>query len=118
MKPKHYILSLLALLSSVNAFAAVTIGDFDYEFSRDEAKVIFVRWRTTDLYIPSTVTYDGKTYTVTSIANGAFNSTSYLYYTSISFPEEEGQVYNLAGQRLSKPTKGINIQNGRKFIIK
>ena len=36
----------------------------------------------------------------------------------LTSPEEEGQVYNLAGQRLSKPTKGINIQNGRKFIIK
>ena len=36
----------------------------------------------------------------------------------LTSPEEEGQVYNLAGQRLSKPTKGINIQNGRKFIVK
>lgn len=29
-----------------------------------------------------------------------------------------GQWYNLAGQRLSKPAKGINIINGRKVIVK
>ena len=87
MKRKHYILSLLALLASINAFAAVTIGNFGYEFSGDEATVTWVG-ATRSIDIPSTVTYDGKTYTVTRIANGAFNSTSSsLYYTSISFPE-------------------------------
>ena len=29
----------------------------------------------------------------------------------------EGEIYNLAGQRLSKPQKGINIINGRKILI-
>ena len=28
------------------------------------------------------------------------------------------KIYNLAGQRMSKPTKGVNIQNGRKVVIK
>ena len=27
-------------------------------------------------------------------------------------------VYNLAGQRLSQPLKGINIQNGKKVVIR
>lgn len=30
----------------------------------------------------------------------------------------ENLIYNLAGQRLSKPQKGINIVNGRKILIK
>lgn len=30
----------------------------------------------------------------------------------------KGQWYNLAGQRLSKPLKGVNIVNGKKVIIK
>lgn len=30
----------------------------------------------------------------------------------------EATIYNLAGQRISKPQKGINIINGKKFIIK
>ena len=32
--------------------------------------------------------------------------------------EKEGTIYNLAGQRLGKPTKGVNIQNGRKVVVK
>ena len=26
--------------------------------------------------------------------------------------------YNLAGQRMSKPQKGVNIQNGKKILMK
>ena len=33
-------------------------------------------------------------------------------------PKVEGNIYNLAGQRLSKPVKGINIINGKKVINK
>lgn len=28
------------------------------------------------------------------------------------------QLYNLQGQRLSQPQKGINIQNGKKIVLK
>ena len=30
----------------------------------------------------------------------------------------DGAIYNLQGQRISKPTKGIVIQNGKKFVVK
>ena len=30
----------------------------------------------------------------------------------------EGSIYNLNGQKLSAPQKGINIINGRKVIVK
>lgn len=30
----------------------------------------------------------------------------------------EGTIYNLAGQRVTNPTKGIYIKNGKKFIVK
>jgi len=29
-----------------------------------------------------------------------------------------GEIYNISGQRLSKPQKGINIINGKKVVIK
>ena len=35
-----------------------------------------------------------------------------------SFPESKGFIYNLAGQRLNKMQKGINIVNGRKVMVK
>lgn len=31
---------------------------------------------------------------------------------------EDGSIYNLSGQRLSKPIKGINVLNGKKVAIK
>jgi len=34
------------------------------------------------------------------------------------WPMDNVQIYNLAGQRLSKPMKGVNIMNGKKIIIK
>ena len=30
----------------------------------------------------------------------------------------DGQIYNIAGQRLNKPQRGINIVNGKKIVIK
>ena len=33
-------------------------------------------------------------------------------------PTEENTIYNLAGQRVSKEQKGINIVNGKKVFIK
>ena len=35
-----------------------------------------------------------------------------------AFTKGDGNVFNLAGQRLSTPLKGINIVNGRKVLIK
>ena len=34
----------------------------------------------------------------------------------LTSPEDEGQVYNLAGQRLNKVQKGVNITNGKKIL--
>ena len=31
---------------------------------------------------------------------------------------EDGVIYNLSGMRVSQPTKGIYIKNGKKFIVK
>lgn len=36
----------------------------------------------------------------------------------VSSNVENGVIYNLAGQRLSKLTKGINIVNGKKIFVK
>jgi hypothetical protein len=32
--------------------------------------------------------------------------------------EVRGDFYNLAGQRVAQPTKGLYIQNGKKIVIK
>ena len=38
--------------------------------------------------------------------------------TPSSSPKSEGTIYNLAGQRLNKMQKGVNIVNGRKVLVK
>ena len=52
---------------------------------------------------------------------GAFSvttTTSGINAPMVEEVDENAPVYNLAGQRVSKDTKGILIQNGRKFINK
>ena len=49
---------------------------------------------------------------------GAETATGIDSLTPNPSPEREGGIYNLAGQRLSKPQKGINIMNGKKMLIK
>ena len=33
-------------------------------------------------------------------------------------PVGEGSIFNLAGQRMSRMQKGINIENGKKVLVK
>ena len=37
---------------------------------------------------------------------------------TVDAADENAPIYNLAGQRVTKATKGILIQNGKKFINK
>ena len=92
MKLKNLLLSLLALLASVNAFAQ------NYDFVRDgiyymvtsaDSKTVEVvasvnQSYSGDIAIPQAVTYLGLTYTVTSIGDDAFYDCSSL--TSITIP--------------------------------
>ena len=46
------------------------------------------------------------------------NTTGISSLTPSPSPKGEGSVYNLAGQRVTNPTKGLYIVNGRKVVIK
>ena len=78
---------------------------------------------------------NGSTTTITLGANKAYLDTAapggaikgFLFdlddeatgISVVSFSSEASEnIYNLAGQKLSKPVKGINIINGKKIIIK
>lgn len=51
----------------------------------------------------------------TTIAD--YNPTSIESPNSV-IPEDEGAIYNISGQRVQKPQKGIYIQNGKKVLFK
>ena len=92
MKPKRLISLLVAVcmmitmlpLSAVTAFAAdtlnFTIDDIQYTIDKNDSTAVSVTGTTgygdinnkKDLVLPETVEYNGVTYTVTSIGNGAF----------------------------------------------
>lgn len=74
----------------------------------------------------------GKSYSITGYAiYTSGSSTKYMNILPVSVTDvtgisnitsdtitEDAPIYNLAGQRVSKETKGILIQNGKKFINK
>ena len=92
MKPKRLISLLVAVcmmitmlpFSAVSAFAAdtlsFTIDDIQYTIDKNDSTAVSVTGTTgygdinnkKDLVLPETVEYNGVTYTVTSIGNGAF----------------------------------------------
>lgn len=74
---------------------------------------------------------DGKSYYVTALFNNIFKGAAELQPltvteenpTAINSVEKvveanDGVIYNLNGQRLAQPMKGLNIRNGKKFIVK
>jgi len=53
------------------------------------------------------------------LTNGYFYSINgQTTIQSIQAEKADGAIYNLAGQRVENPTKGIFIKNGKKFIVK
>ena len=68
----------------------------------------------------------GKALLPASVVNGngvksftfVFNTADGIQTVEKVSAEEAAAIFNLAGQRLSKPQKGVNIINGKKVIIK
>ena len=108
---KKLLLMLAALLPLVASAETVEIEGIFYELSEDEATVTYNYddSYSGDIVIPASVTYDGKTYSVTSIGDGVFTECGDL--TSITIPETVtyigaeafGACYGLTS---------INIPNG------
>ena len=105
MNTKHLLLSLLALLGSTTLHAYdAYIGGIYYNFSGDKATVTYQIYQSSNPYyisdytgavaIPESVTYNGKTYIVTSIGHHAFYCCGKL--TSITIPNSVTSIGNLA----------------------
>ena len=85
---KQLLLLFLALLPLFASAWDVKIGGIYYDFSGDKASVTYrdlnYNSYSGSVSIPSSVTYNGKTYSVTSIGGDAFRDCSCL--TSITIP--------------------------------
>ena len=90
------------------------------------------RYATQFYFIETTETYNTYRLTVTAVNGGNQLQIGELQLLSITPVDPTGidkdnvianfshneAIFNLAGQRLSKPQRGINIINGKKYIIK
>lgn len=96
-------------------------GEYTFKLSRSAVDAVILIDRLTG---EETDLARGE-YTFTSEA-GTYNSRFSLRFnpgetTGIEMVKSEtvdGEMYNICGQRISKPAKGITIQNGKKLIIK
>ena len=84
------LLFVVSLFTPFGVMAQVTIGDYTYTFSGDDATITASSLTSGDIVIPETVTYDNKTYNVTAISykqvlfNGTPNSITGKSIKSIS----------------------------------
>ena len=102
-------------------FYAGKHGTYTLSLSRNAADTVVL----IDLLTRTEVDLTVGEYSFTTEA-GTYNSRFALRFnpgeaTGISAAKQEaegGYMYNVYGQRISKPAKGITIRNGRKLIIK
>lgn len=108
--------------SSVNfntSGAADTYGDIGVYFSGDYTQIC--TYSNVELDTPfkaeATMCFeiDSKQYIIHITL---LDPDSYTGIESISAAQKDGKIYNLQGQEVAAPAKGIYIMNGKKFIVK
>lgn len=100
MKRKLHLFSLLFLavflLAPGRTMAQVIIGNYTYTFSGDDATITASSLTSGDIVIPTTVSYNGKTYNVTAIN-----------YSSVLFKNGYGQkITSIKGESIKSITGG------------
>ena len=111
---KRKLLLLLAALLPIVASASVCINGIYYNFFGDEATVTSGTPKYSgSVVIPASVTYNGKTYTVTNIGDDAFSGCNNL--TSITIPNSLTDIGRASFYGCSNLTS-VTIGNGVTII--
>ena len=116
---KHKFLSLFFAIVAMTilyspTFASVTINGIAYELNGTTATVVSGGNYTGTIVIPASVTYDSKTYTVTSIGQGAFRYCTGL--TSVRIGNRVTSIGNSAFQNCTGLTS-VTIPNSVTSIV-
>ncbi len=108
----------------VNTSGEVFTGDDDYYyFALKKNTFTFATLDPSSVAIPANKAY---LKVLKTAFNSASRSLSLVFddeettgiISNVRETEESNQYYNLSGQRISKPAKGLYIHNGKKFVVK
>jgi hypothetical protein len=102
----------VGLLTGVYSATPAPVGS--YVLQNHDGKVAFYQVNETKPTVKANRAY----LTVDSNVKAFYFGENTDAIQSIEAESEQGAIYNLAGQRVSKATKGIFIKNGRKVVIK
>ena len=100
-------------------YASTVVPSGSYILTNESGVVGFRKVNDSRNYVTANhawLTADGAGANILDIDFGSVTGIDSL--TPSPSPMGEGSVYNLAGQRVSQPTKGLYIVNGKKVIIK
>ena len=91
-------------------------GEVCYKLNGDQEAI---NWYQTLLVDPYPVLFDTSLVVLYDQTNGYYNENSEIGIKNVYDEQPKFQgIYNLAGQRLEKMQKGINIVNGKKVLVK
>ena len=112
----NYVATPLTSTLTGTYLALAVTAETDYFLGVSEGEVGFYKWTGTTLkanraYLPASA--------VSSEVKGLkLNLGDADAIQGVEAEQEQGAIYNLAGQRVSKAVKGIYIINGRKVVVK
>lgn len=115
----RFILCFLLLICATTILRAYEFeaGGIVYNILSDTEAEVALGDYSGDITISSTVTDNGKTYSVISIGDDAFYLPTAIRQVE-SNREGRGVVYDLNGHRVEHPTKGLYVVNGKKVMMK
>ena len=102
-------------------------GVYNYILQKSGSSIVFNKATSTGAKLRAHRAYLSTTYNVASAPalevviggeNGDDNTTGISEKVTVDSSEASAPVYNLNGQRVSQPTKGLYIVNGKKVILK
>ena len=111
-----YAATPLTTTALTGTYLATTITGDDYVLGKDGDNVGFYHWNSTDL-AANRAYLQGAAGVKGFVLMFDDDDATALKSLTPALSEGEGAIYNIAGQRLSKMQKGVNIVNGKKVLF-
>ena len=111
-----YAATPLTTTALTGTYTGTTITGDDYVLGKDGDNVGFYHWNRTDL-AANRAYLQGAAGVKGFVLMFDDDDATALKSLTPALSEGEGAIYNIAGQRLSKMQKGVNIVNGKKVLF-